>query len=134
MVFIFLVGFNLISIGVTLSPQLPSTINKTIILKGKASWYSCKDKGIHRTTANMEIFDDTKLTCAMWNLPFDTYLKVTNIDNGRYVIVRINDRGPSKHLVKKGRIIDLTKEAFCRIAKPEEGLINVEITILNLST
>jgi len=125
----FIISFNLISVGITFSPQLPLT-TKNVTFNGVASWYSCNDKGILKTTANMEIFDDTKLTCAIWSLPFNTYLKVTNLDNGKSVIIRVNDRGPAKRLVKKGRIIDLTKEAFRRIGDLNQGLINVKVEIL----
>jgi len=126
---LFIISFNLISVGITFSPQLPIT-TRDITFRGIASWYSCNDKGILETTANMEIFDDTKLTCAIWDLPFNTYLKVTNLDNGKSVIIRVNDRGPAKRLVRKGRIIDLTKEAFRKIGDLKQGLINVEIEIL----
>ena len=100
------------------------------IYKGMASWYSEKDPGILKTTANMEEFDDTKLTCAMWNIPFNTILKVTNAENGKSVYVRVNDRGPAKRLVRQGRIIDLTKEAFSRIASLKKGLIDITIEII----
>ena len=97
---------------------------------GKASWYSRFDPGINKHTANSEIFDDTKLTAAMWNVPFHQLVKVTNLDNGKSVIVRVNDRGPHKRFVRKGRMIDLSRQAFTRIASPRKGLINVQIELL----
>ncbi|UCC95261.1 MAG: septal ring lytic transglycosylase RlpA family protein [Candidatus Omnitrophota bacterium] len=100
-------------------------------LKGLASWYSKKDRGVLKTTANMELFDDEKLTCAMWNVPFGTVLQVTNSKNGKSIVVRVNDRGPARRLVRRGRIVDLTKEAFSRIADLKKGLVEVEITILS---
>ena len=100
------------------------------IYKGMASWYSGEDPGILETTANMEIFDDTKLACAIWNLPFNTLLKVTNLNNGQHVTVRVNDRGPARRLVAQGRVIDLTKTAFAEIADLKQGLISVSIEIL----
>jgi rare lipoprotein A len=99
--------------------------------QGVASWYSESDAGILATTANMELFDDEQLTCAIWDIPFNTLIRVTNLDNGKSIIVRVNDRGPAKRLVRKGRIIDLTKEAFSRIADLDNGLIKVKITILS---
>lgn len=101
-------------------------------LQGVASWYSEEDPGILETTANMEIFDDDQLTCAMWNMPFNALLEVTNLNNGKSVVVRVNDRGPAKRLVAEGRIIDLTKEAFSRIAILREGLVSVEVVIVYL--
>ena len=100
------------------------------IVKGMASWYSETDPGILRTTANMEIFDDQGLSCAMWGVPFNTLVKITNVANGRSVIVRVNDRGPAMRLVKEGRVIDLTKKAFSSIADTGEGLIRVELNIM----
>ena len=101
-------------------------------LQGKASWYSRKDRGIRKRTANMEIFKDTGLTCAAWGLPFGSLLEVTNLDNGKSVIVRVNDRGPAKRLVRRGRIIDLTKTAFSAIADNKNGLIDVRVEIKSL--
>lgn len=94
---------------------------------GMASWYSRTDRGIRKTTANMERFSDKKHTCAAWHLPFNTMLRVTNLSNGKSVIVRVNDRGPAKRLVRRGRIIDLTKAAFLKIADPGDGLIPIQI-------
>ncbi|MCM8773756.1 MAG: septal ring lytic transglycosylase RlpA family protein [Candidatus Omnitrophica bacterium] len=102
-----------------------------IVVNGIASWYSRKDRGIRKTTANMEIFDDTKFTCAMWGVPFGSLVKVTNLKNGKAVVVRVNDRGPAGWLVKQGRVIDLTKEAFSQIASLQEGLVEVNITIIS---
>lgn len=99
-------------------------------LLGQASWYSECDKGILKTTANMEQFNDRKLTCAMWGIPFNTLVRVTNRENGKSVIVRVNDRGPAKRLARRGRVIDLTKRAFSRIASLKYGLISVQVTIL----
>jgi rare lipoprotein A len=98
-----------------------------VVIKGTASWYSQKDSGILLTTANMEIFNDSQLTCAMWDMPFNTILKVTNLENGKSVIVRVNDRGPAKRL---NRTIDLTKQAFSKIADLEKGLADVSVEII----
>ncbi len=91
---------------------------------GTASWYSRKDKGIRKHTANGEIFDDTKRTCASWDYKFGTNLKVTNLHNGKSVICRVNDRGPAKRL---SRIVDLTHAAFRKIADPRKGLVRVSV-------
>jgi len=81
----------------------------------------------------MEIFDEKQLTCALWDVPFDTLVEVTNLNNGKSVIVRVNDRGPAKRLVKQGRVIDLTKEAFSKIADLRKGLIPIEFRIISES-
>jgi len=101
--------------------------SSAVIIKGKASWYSQNDPGILLTTANMERFDDSELTCAIWDLPFNTILKVTNLENNKSVIVRVNDRGPARRL---NRAIDLTKQAFSKIADLEKGLTEVSIEIM----
>ena len=100
------------------------------VLNGKASWYSRRDPGIRERTANNEIFDDTKMTCAMWGVPFNQLIKVTNIENGKSITVRVNDRGPHKRYVEKGRIIDLTKNAFRQIAPLHKGLVNIKLEML----
>jgi rare lipoprotein A len=88
-----------------------------------ASWYGGGEP-LNRHTANGEIFNPEMLTCASWYYAFDTILKVTNRDNGRSVIVRVNDRGPNRRL---GRAIDLTRYAFSRVADTRKGLIKVRI-------
>jgi rare lipoprotein A len=115
------------------APQV-SSVNPTpynMILAGKASWYSKQSPGINKHTANNEVFNDRDLTCAMWGAPFNQTVKVTNRKNGKSVIVRVNDRGPHFRYFRKGRVIDLTKAAFARIAPLDNGLIDVEVTFLN---
>ncbi|MBN2482883.1 MAG: septal ring lytic transglycosylase RlpA family protein [Candidatus Omnitrophica bacterium] len=112
------------------SQEITAQFDEHISQQGVASWYSETDPGILPTTANMEKFDDSQLTCALWDVPFNTLIKVKNLENGKYVVVRVNDRGPARRLVKNGRIIDLTRAAFARIASLDRGLIPVEITLL----
>ncbi|HXV28433.1 MAG TPA: septal ring lytic transglycosylase RlpA family protein, partial [bacterium] len=102
--------------------QDESSPKEEIVLLGIASWYSERDPYINKHTANGEVFDDSKLTCASWEFPFNTVVKVTNLSNGKSITCRINDRGPSKRL---NRLIDLTKETFGRIANLKLGLIQV---------
>ncbi|MBU0571362.1 MAG: septal ring lytic transglycosylase RlpA family protein [Candidatus Omnitrophica bacterium] len=97
---------------------------------GVASWYAEFSPGIRETTANMETFDHNAMTCAIWDFPFDTFLEVTNLGNGEKVRVRVNDRGPAKRLCRKGRVIDLTMASFKKIADLAEGLVDVEVRIV----
>jgi rare lipoprotein A len=90
---------------------------------GIASYYASKFQ--HRKTASGERFDNSLMTAAHKTLPFGTEVIVKNLDNGRAVKVRINDRGP----FVKGRIIDLTRVAFSKIANLDEGLAKVKITV-----
>ena len=123
---------TVILLAILLILSMPSTYlyNTPITVKGMASWYSEHDPGVLETTANMDTFDDSKFTCAMWGMPFNTILKVTNLENGKFVYVRVNDRGPAKRLVQEGRVIDLTKKAFSYINSLEKGLCQVRIEII----
>lgn len=99
-----------------------------------ASWYSyesCRIEGTSGTvTASGERFDHNALTAASWQYPFGTRIKVTNLKNGKSTVVRITDRGPSKKLVKKGRLVDLSKGAFKSIAPLSDGVIPVSMEVL----
>jgi rare lipoprotein A len=101
-----------------------------VYLEGIASWYSEFSPGIRPTTANMERFDHSKMTCAIRGLPFDSVIEVTNLNNGRRVLVRVNDRGPAKRLCREGRIIDLTMAAFQEIEELDTGLANVKMRVV----
>ncbi len=91
---------------------------------GKASWYGPKFHG--RTTASGEKFNQNALTAAHRSLPFGTQVKVTNVNNGRSVVVRINDRGP----FVAGRIIDLSAAAARTLGLVQSGVAPVRLQIL----
>lgn len=97
-------------------PWLPQT--------GRASWYGEPHHG--RVTANGERFDMHALTAAHPTLPFGTRLRVVNLDNGREVEVRVNDRGPST----PGRILDLSYAAARALDAVAAGVIPVRLTVL----
>ena len=88
---------------------------------GVASWYGKPFHG--RTTANGERYDMHKMTAAHKTLPFGAMVKVTDLETGRSVNVRINDRGP----FAKGRIIDLSKKAAKQLGIYERGTARVRI-------
>ena len=117
--------FFLKSIPPPAASLVPERIQAPEILYGIASWYSQADPGINLQTANGEIFEDSEMTCASWEFAFGTYLEVTNLGNGKSVICRVNDRGPSKRL---NRLVDLTQGAFRKIEKLERGLTKVSVT------
>ncbi len=87
----------------------PRRVGGRYVEEGVASWYGPKFHG--RRTASGEVFDMHRLTAAHPWLPFGTIVKVTNLENGLSVVVRINDRGP----FVKGRIIDLSYAAAKKI-------------------
>lgn len=87
---------------------------------GEASWYG---PGFHgRKTANGERFDTYEFTCAHKTLPFGTLLKVTNLENNLYTVVRVNDRGP----YIRGRIIDLSKASKEAIGMGGTAQVKIE--------
>ncbi|MBT8495939.1 MAG: septal ring lytic transglycosylase RlpA family protein [Deltaproteobacteria bacterium] len=95
------------------------------VQRGKATWYGGKFQG--RKTASGERFDKHKLTAAHRKLPFGTRVRVTNMSNGRSVVVRINDRGP---FGGKGRIIDVSKAAARKLKMIRAGVVEVEVEVL----
>jgi rare lipoprotein A len=88
---------------------------------GRASWYGRKFHG--KKTANGERYNMYELTAATRNLPLGSYAKVTNLKNHRWVLVRINDRGP----MVDGRIIDLSYGAAQALDMTEKGVDTVAI-------
>lgn len=72
-----------------------------------------------------------KLTGAHRTLPLGTFVRITNCKNGKSVVVRVNDRGPSAHL--KGRIIDLSFAAAKQLDMIQAGLTRVKVEIINVN-
>jgi rare lipoprotein A len=115
--------FALVSLFLASCAQMsypPSEVTQT----GIASWYGPNFHG--KPTSNKEIYDMNDLTAAHKSLPFGTYVVVTNLNNGRSVTVRINDRGP----FVKGRIIDLSYAAAKAIDMVGTGTATVRLEIL----
>ena len=94
---------------------------------GKASWYGGKFHG--RKTASGERFDKRALTAAHRELPFGTQVRVTSINTGRSVIVRINDRGP---FGRRERIIDVSEAAAESLGMIRAGVIRVKLEVLSV--
>ncbi len=93
--------------------------------RGQASWYGKKFHG--HLTSNGEIYDMYSMSAAHKTLPLPSYVKVTNLDNGKTAIVRVNDRGP----FHPGRIIDLSYAAAKKLGVLQTGTANVEIEVIN---
>ena len=91
---------------------------------GVASWYGGRHQG--RLTASGEVFDESKLTAAHRTLPLITLARITNLENGRSVDVRINDRGP----YIDGRVIDLSTRAADELGMTQQGLARVRVEAL----
>ena len=94
------------------------------VLYGLASFYANKFEG--KKTANGEIFSQKKLTCACNVLPLGTWIRVTNLRNGRTVVVKTNDR---LHPRMK-RIVDLSKAAAVKLGYVGAGLTRVKVEVL----
>lgn len=92
---------------------------------GIASWYG---PGFHgKLTANGERYNQKAMTAAHKTLPLPTLVKVENLENGKSVVVRVNDRGP----YSKGRIIDLTETAARRLDMLDKGTAKVRVSVLS---
>lgn len=88
---------------------------------GVASWYGGKFHG--RKTASGQVYDMNRMTAAHRTLPFGTKVEVTNLRNGRSVVVTINDRGP----FIKGRIIDVSRRAAGKLGFRNQGVAKVRV-------
>lgn len=94
--------------------------------RGIASWYGAKFHG--RKTSNGERYSLYAMTAAHKSLPIPSYVRVTNVDNGRSTIVRVNDRGPFKH----GRVIDLSYAAATKLGFADKGTAQVEVVAIDV--
>lgn len=99
--------------------------SKNFTQKGVASWYGTKFHG--RRTSSGEPYDMLQLTAAHKTLPIPCYVRVINHDNGRELIVRVNDRGP----FVKSRIIDLSYAAAHQLGMAKQGTANVSIETID---
>jgi rare lipoprotein A len=111
-----------LALGCAVHPPRRPPPGTTVV--GIASWYGPRFHG--RRTANGEIYDMHRMTAAHKTLPFDTLLQVRNLENGRSVLVRVNDRGP--HV--KRRIVDLSFAAADELGMLGSGIARVELRIL----
>lgn len=94
--------------------------------RGRASWYGRKFHG--RRTSSGEIFDMHQISAAHRTLPLPTFVEVTNLDNGKRLVVRVNDRGP----FHDERIIDLSYAAAVKLGFADKGTAAVEVRALNI--
>lgn len=95
------------------------------VMEGRVSYYHDSLAGNH--TSNGERYDPKKLTAASRTLPFGTRVRVVRIDNGRSVVVRVNDRGP---FGDRGRILDLSRAAARELEMIAAGVVEVRAEVL----
>jgi rare lipoprotein A len=106
--------------GVWYYPQVDYSYNQT----GIASWYG---PGFHtKVTANGEAYNENELTAAHQTLPMPSLVRVTNLENGRSIVVRINDRGP----FVAGRIIDMSRRGAQLLGFDQKGTAKVRVEVL----
>ncbi|WP_295572166.1 septal ring lytic transglycosylase RlpA family protein [uncultured Stenotrophomonas sp.] len=97
---------------------------RNYVERGTASYYGAKFHG--RLTSNREVYDMYQFTAAHKTLPLPSFARVTNLDNGESVVVRVNDRGP----FHDGRVVDLSYAAAVRLGITQRGTGNVEVRAL----
>ncbi len=118
------IGLLCMLLGIACARHQPEFVPVGTSMVGLASWYGPEFHG--KRTASGEIFDMNDMVAAHRTLPFGTYVRVTNLENGRSVIVRIIDRGPWK----KDRIIDLSYAAARALGMIEKGVVPVRIEVV----
>ncbi len=106
----------------------PMRSAKGYVERGLASWYGRKFH--HHKTSIGEVYDMYAMTAAHKTLPLPSYVKVTNLDNGRTVVLRVNDRGP----FHSNRIIDLSYAAAVKLGMIGKGTAAVEVRTIDLLT
>ena len=121
-------GMLLLGVGAACAmlPGATKNYHSGYIEKGVASWYGEPFHG--RATASGEIYDMYGMTAAHRTLPLGTHVRVTNLQNGRVIQLKVNDRGP----FVRGRILDLSYGAAKRLDTVEAGTVRVEIEVLDL--
>ena len=118
------------SITVNQSNATPDYIEEAVKeakdkISGIVSWYADKFHG--KKTSSGEAYDKNEYTAAHKSLPFGTKVKVTNQNNGKSVVVKINDRGPHT----KNRLMDLSRAAFTEIGSINAGILNVDMEVID---
>ncbi|WP_339721545.1 septal ring lytic transglycosylase RlpA family protein [uncultured Paraglaciecola sp.] len=104
----------------------PLSTGKGFSDKGHASWYGQKFHG--HQTANGEIYDMYQMSGAHKTLPLPSFVRVTNLKNGKQVVVRVNDRGP----FHRGRVIDLSYAAALKLDMLKTGVAEVKIDVVHV--
>src|SRR5215469_1921827 len=108
-------------------PEVRKQVKPKAYQVGTASWYGEDFQG--KPTASGEPYEMYDMTAASLTIPLGTYVRVTNLRNGRAVVVRVNDRGP----VVPGRIIDLSYGAALALQFTHKGLQRVRLDLVNPS-
>jgi peptidoglycan lytic transglycosylase len=114
----------------TLAGQPRASETSAPIRYGLASWYGPGFQG--EETASGEIFDQRQLVAAHRTLPFGSIVRVTNLENGRRIRLRIIDRGPYGRNYRKGTVIDVSRAAARRLGFIRTGLVRVRLDVISV--
>ena len=119
---------SVIFFSVLFAAAFPALAKTSLLTtKGKASWYGEEQHG--QKTASGDVFDKQAFTAAHRKLPLGSVVRVTNVSNGRSVLVQVNDRGP----FVENRIIDLSYVAANRLGMVRQGVAPVKVDVLAMS-
>ena len=119
---------GLILVMILLPSQTAETARIPGVQQGLASYYG---PGFHgRETASGTIFNQAAMTAAHRTLPLGTMVRVTNLENGRVVTLKVTDRGPYGRNYRKGTIIDVSKGAARRLHFLQDGLVRVRVEVV----
>ena len=125
-----IVLFAVLALAVT--SARPESAPQPRVQTGLASYYG---PGFHgEETASGEIFNQNEMVAAHRTLPLGSVVRVTNLENGRRVVLRVIDRGPYGKNYRKGTIIDVSKGAARRLQFIRDGLVKVKVEVLRFPT
>ena len=123
--------FAAMVVGALLLGVRPAASDQKRVQTGLASFYG---PGFHgKETASGETFDQREMVAAHRTLPLGSVVRVTNLENGRDVELRVIDRGPYGRNFRKGTIIDVSRGAARQLDFVEDGLVRVRVEVLELA-
>ena len=124
-----LLGLIVVVMGVLAAGRPAAGEAAADVQYGLASWYG---PGFHgEETASGEIFDQRELVAAHRTLPFGSVVRVTNLENGRRVTLRVIDRGPYGRNFRKGTVIDVSRGAARRLGFIRAGIVRVRLDVMS---
>jgi rare lipoprotein A len=123
-------GLTVVTVALLLFTKPAGSTAPPRVQVGLASWYG---PGFHGDrTASGEIFDQREMVAAHRSLPLGSVVRVTNLENGRRVVLRVIDRGPYGRNYRKGTIIDVSRGAARRLDFIRDGLVRVRVEVVRL--
>jgi rare lipoprotein A len=122
--------FAAVIVAVLAAGRAAASADSPALQFGLASWYG---PGFHgEETASGEIFDQREMVAAHRTLPLGCVIRVTNLENGRRLTLRVIDRGPYGRNVLKGTVVDVSRGAARRLGFIKQGLVRVQIEVVSV--